>query len=80
MAGARKRRVRGRFYSVLDAVKGVSADTEPRIRECKRRRTERIKRREVVRDLDHGHDGRDQRAAWLEFAVDSSILRHNEIG
>ena len=61
MAGARKRRVRGRFYSVLDAVKGMLADTEPRVRECERRRTERIERREVVRDLDHGHDGHDRR-------------------
>ena len=61
VAGARKRRVRGRFYSVLDAVKGVLVDAEPRVRECERRRTERIERREVVRDLDHGHDGHDQR-------------------
>ena len=61
MAGARKRRVRGRFYSVLDAVKGLLADAKPRVRECERRRTERIERREVVRDLDHGHDGHDQR-------------------
>ena len=61
MAGARKRRVRGRFYSVLDAVKGMLADVEPRVRKCERRRTERIERREVVRDLDHGHDGHDQR-------------------
>ena len=74
MDGARKRRLRGRFYGVLDAVNGILAAIEPRVRECERRWRGRIERREDVRDLDHGQDGYDQRLL-SNSRIDLPILR-----